>query len=166
MQLSLGRISFTLLTESNVSGGGYSHGRVHTYRYTCMSGIPFRISTFLDPIAYTYIHGASLRAVFYVSDFMTYIYIGRYFFFFRAVGSGRFECLSVSALIALARRCGGEHIILRDTYIYGIIYIIYIFFSSDSSSRARVFVYVCVYINVCVYVYIYVRPWLAFNISV
>lgn len=82
------------------------------------------------------------------------------FSFFRAVGSGRFECLSVSALIALARRGDGEHIILRDTYIYGIIYI----FFCLAHAHVCAYMYACTY--VCVYVYIYVRPWLAFIFSV
>lgn len=55
-------------------------------------------------------------------------YTYRFFWLFRAIGSGRFECLSVGALVALARRCGGEHIILRD--VYGITFV-FTFFSSS-----------------------------------
>jgi len=72
MQLNLGRISFTLLTGGNVSGGDYRHGRVHVYRYMCMSGFPFRISIFLDRL---YIYTWSLfESCFYVFDFTTYTY--------------------------------------------------------------------------------------------
>lgn len=61
----------------------------------------------------------------------------------------------MSALVALAKRCGGEHIILRDVWHYLSIYLF--FFSSDFSSRARVCVYVCVYIRMRVRIRIHIR---------
>lgn len=94
----------------------------------------------------------------------THTRIGKYFFFFRAVGSGRFECLSVSALVALARRCGGEHIILRDVWHYLSIYLFIFFLSILTHAHVCAYMYACTYVCVCVYVYIYVRPWFAYYI--
>lgn len=77
-----------------------------------------------------------------------------FFFFFRAVGSGRFECLSVSALVALARRCGGEHIILRD--VYGIIYLFILFFLAIlAHAHVCAYMYACTYVYACAYTYTY-----------
>lgn len=142
--------------------------------YTCMSGIPFRISTFHNPIAYTYIHMELSESRFYMYIYSPTLYItythtriGKYFFLF---SSGRQWSIWMFVCECTGSPCKTlwwwAYYSERRMALFIYLFIYFFFLSILTHAHVCAYMYACTYVCVCVYVYIYVRPWLALYLSV